>query len=191
MASKSHCFVPGYENVRVTAFYQVQNASLWMAYEMRRRTMQQEVDPLGNYNVEKTMLFHGTSWSSIKSAVHQGLNANLSSGPIVGRLYGNGIYLTPTSSFATHYALRRTTLTERKAAVLVCRALVGRSEKGSPQQQGPNSVPDAQRYSYHSTVDNLSKPRQYCVWNANQVYIDAIIEFTFDVIPEDRTSART
>lgn len=163
--------------VNVTQIQQVQHARRWRIYEERRLQLQDEVDPLLQYEVERTSLFHGTSWDSVDSIVQNGLNISMSQSDVIGRLWGNGVYVTPLSSFATHYARIRGTNRANEYVVLICRAVVGMSEIGSRGKPAPSQIPCGKGKRYHSTYDHPVSPFQYCLWEPSQVYVDAVVRF--------------
>jgi hypothetical protein len=199
-APLSPVVTPGF-SVEIARVYQIQHPLLWRRYCECRDTIQREFAAgsaeTATRHVECMPLWHGTSADSLWSIVQYGLqdaahlSGTLSRGHMIGQRLGPGIYTTPVSALAIHYARRRAAgLASASAAsntllLLACRVVIGRcalvsteAASSTPPQCPCTDRPPAWHAAGRSMatkVDSLTHPLQYCSPSPQRVYVEAVL----------------
>jgi poly [ADP-ribose] polymerase 10/14/15 len=165
----------GAVQTKVIKVERVQNPKLWGPYAAMRQTMMQRQGASDRY--ERTWLFHGTSEETAAEIVAQGFNRNYGFKEVNKNaltLYGKGVYFAVNSSYsASHRYSKPNSVNEQ--VMFMCRVLVGEYCQGREDQPKPDVRTGTDLYD--STVDNLSVPEIFVIFNDVQALPEYIVTF--------------
>eukprot|EP00927_Polykrikos_kofoidii_P066127 TRINITY_DN61783_c0_g1_i1.p1 TRINITY_DN61783_c0_g1~~TRINITY_DN61783_c0_g1_i1.p1 ORF type:complete len:858 (+),score=67.48 TRINITY_DN61783_c0_g1_i1:151-2724(+) len=102
------------------------------------------------------LLWHGTSWDSVGNIVRHGFNRAYSGRH--GAKLGRGSYFTEDPTYALRFCGRTPT-----RAVFLAGVLLGRYCRGEENWVEPPQV-DASGARFNSTVDDIERPKVFCVF---------------------------
>ena len=121
-------------------------------------------------------LFHGTTADKVDIIAEQNLDHRLA-GDRVGTLFGQGSYFAKDAKYSDGYATADET-TGHKCMFQV-KVLAGKCTLGDPSYKLPPNVDekDPKAGRYNACVDNIDKPRIFCIFDNTQYYPEYIIEY--------------
>ena len=120
-------------------------------------------------------MYHGTRPDLVNVIAHQNFDFRIA-GSNVGSLYGEGSYFATTAKYSDLYAHQNE---DGHKVMFVAKVLAGKTAQGKPGLKRPPDVDpnDFKKGLYDCCVDNVHRPKIYCVFDVNQCYPEYIVEY--------------
>jgi poly [ADP-ribose] polymerase 10/14/15 len=174
-----------YCNTVVTQIQHIQNRQLWTNYVANKDTMiegymsnpSKLINNKDFDSLERNRLCHGTSSENILKIVHRGFNRSFAGKN--GTTWGKGVYFSSIPIYSKKFAMPDENGIRR---MFLCRVAVGDYCIGNQSQVTPDEkFPGTQNHDiFDSTVDDITNPDIFVVYNDAQAYPEYLVSFTSD-----------
>lgn len=134
-------------------------------------------DKFNPYKVSTLELFHGTRNENILNILQQGLLTKPKSAVHTGSMFGSGIYFASQSTKSANYCSGFGAVRNDKYYLFVCEVATGKIKDYDTAQPHLHSAP-AGYNSVRGVKGRSLLHDEYIVYNANQVKIRYIVEYT-------------
>ncbi|KAM9347764.1 protein mono-ADP-ribosyltransferase PARP14-like [Symphorus nematophorus] len=148
----------------------IQNPTLWMALEIKKRDMDQRN---GHQNNERR-LFHGTSEDTVAHINELGFNRSYAGKNAT--YYGKGTYFAVNANYSASDTYSRPNLQQEKR-MYVCRVLTGDFTTGTKDTVVAPAKGLSTIQKYDSVVDNPANPSLFVTFHDSQAYPEYLITF--------------
>lgn len=128
---------------------------------------------LGKGCANELDLYHGTKPELVDIICDQSLDPRLA-GDNVGVLFGQGTYFATEAKYSDGYAEPND---KHHKFIFQCRVLAGKWTYGDPKYRRPPEIAGSRRDLYDCCVDNVDKPKIFCLFDINQYYPEYVIEY--------------
>ncbi|ESO09299.1 hypothetical protein HELRODRAFT_73487, partial [Helobdella robusta] len=157
--------------IKILQIERVQNPIMFKQYAVGRDAMIKYYKSNPSVQVERR-LWHGTGSDTIQAITAEGFNRSYSGKNAT--CYGNGSYFAKHFSYSANKTYSRPDLNGHKH-VFQCLVLTGEFAKGSEGLKAPPMKTNQTKYD--STVDDVSHPHIFVVYNDTYAYPEYIITF--------------
>ena len=130
------------------------------------------INNLNSTDIERRWPFHGTYAEVVPKIEIQGFNLAFAGRHAV--LYGKGVYFARDASYPKEFSAPDDAGIRR---MFQCRVIVGDWCLGRNNQLTPDVKPHNQLDLYDSTVDDLSNPSRFVIYNDSQAFPEYLISF--------------
>lgn len=157
---------------RILSIQRIQDKFNWEMYQVKKKKLEKQYG-IGCANEQD--LFHGTLPDKVDLIVEQNLDCRLA-GTRVGTLLGKGTYFAKDAKYSDGYAQSDSNGHKFMFvySVLAGKTCPGRDEYVRPPPQDTNNP----KLLFDSCVDNVVKPKIYCVFENTQYCSRYLIEYT-------------
>lgn len=168
----------------IVSVERVQNVALWRPYATKRMTVLEREGYVPDYRllkdsngidskVELFPVYHGTTAVNAAKIIEQGFNRDFCS---TSAQHGRGVYFSTNADYSAFpkYAPPDKDGIQR---VFVCRIIVGRYTKGSPDFRVAPPLENNPNQRYDTTVDTLINPSIYVTYSDHSSYPAYLVKF--------------
>ncbi|WAR13828.1 MIB2-like protein [Mya arenaria] len=160
---------------RILKVERIQSKFLWEHYFFKRNQMEADY---GKGCTNELDLYHGTKADLVETICIQSLDPRLA-GENVGTLFGQGTYFATEAKYSDGYAEPDK---DRHKFLFQCRVLAGKWTYGDPKYKRPPVMDGPVKKGsvaklYDCCVDNINKPKIFCLFDINQYYPEYVIEY--------------
>ncbi|VDI06000.1 poly [ADP-ribose] polymerase 7/11/12/13 [Mytilus galloprovincialis] len=152
---------------RIVSIQRIQNIFMWKHFFLKKRQLEHAY---GKDCSNKLPLFHGTTPDMLDDIAEPRLAEDR-----MGARLGQGTYFTVSPEYSDLYAESDS---QGHKFMIFADVLAGKSCIGKADFKRPPLNPDIKPRLYDSCVDNVQKPKVYCIFYDTQYYLKYLIEYT-------------